>query len=376
MLNSNTETEPKDMELCVYCGHNEFNSDTGEYLECRRCGLIIAHSELTAVNNALAAERRLHADGASNGCDAGEIYADEEETLTSAWQLMQAQAWEKALAALVPAAIPSQHPLEFAVWRGICRTAPALKEKNLKRRVFLLEILQNNLRRLNYFLPACEGEKRYRLLQKLFQGVMLLGMQDAECLTYHSIIVNHIDTTNRRRADMLIFLAETLESQSADAAYGTEYLKMSVQLYRQCLITAHEICNVNSYKYGSYICVKENQLQIPAAVRRHVDDKISRLNESIVRKDPGFTPKHDLPVPRIMPLWLGWTLVPLICLLGAALTIASAMLNSLILMFLAIFALTIIALRIVSEYDNSTYKKYFDNLRPPKDIGTILKNDN
>ena len=113
------------MEQCIGCGHNEFNTDTGEYLECRRCGLITAQAELIDLKILLAAEQRQYPDRAPHSADAAEVYADEEETLDSAWRLMQAHAWDKALDDLFPAAIPSQHPLEFAVWRGLCRIAPA-----------------------------------------------------------------------------------------------------------------------------------------------------------------------------------------------------------------------------------------------------------
>ena len=127
MLNSNTETEPKDMELCVYCGHSEFNSETGAYLECRRCGMITEQAELTALNSALTAER-LQSDRDPQGAGAAEVYADEEETLDSAWRLMQSHAWDKALDALVPGlyrhSIPWSSPLGAAsCWKACSFTA-------------------------------------------------------------------------------------------------------------------------------------------------------------------------------------------------------------------------------------------------------------
>lgn len=300
------ETKLTDMEQCIGCGHSEFNSDAGNYLECRRCGLTTKHSELTAFNDTLTAERRLHPDEASNGCNAGTVYADEEETLNSAWQLMQAHAWDKALDALVPAAIPSQHPLEFAVWRGICQLVPALTDKDLKRRYQHLDVLQHNLSCLNYFLPSCEGEKKYRLLKKLHQALMLLGKLEANCLTDYSDFRDSLpDTSNRRRVSALVLLAEVLESQGADAGHGTEYLKMSVQLYHQCLITAREICNIDS-QVGTFISMPVDKLQISPETRRQINEKINLLNENILQKDPKFTPQEKAPDPHNMPRWMCW----------------------------------------------------------------------
>lgn len=56
------ETKLTDMEQCIGCGHSEFNTDTGEYLECRRCGMITEQAKLTALNSALAADQRRHPD--------------------------------------------------------------------------------------------------------------------------------------------------------------------------------------------------------------------------------------------------------------------------------------------------------------------------
>ena len=366
------------MEKCIYCGHNELNADTNDRLKCRRCGLVFTRPDYDDVNNILINAHLQPHDQASND-NTGTVYADEEDTLNSAWQLMQAQAWEKALAALVPAAVPSQHPLEFAVWRNICQSAPTLTDNDLKRRSPLLGILHGNIQRPNYFLPACEGEKRYLLLQRLYQALMLLGKLEVNCLTNYNTASTLTDTTNGRRADMLVILAEVLESQNTDPEYGTEYLKMSLQLYQQCLITASEICS--SGKTGSFISMSTDKLQLAPKTRSHINAKIEQLNAILTKIDPGFVPQKKAPDPIIMPVWLHWLLLlgwllPLFMLPFAYLLKDALDARGLGFLLIAknddelmtgcfiIFGIVYLAItvRVHIKYGCESYKQYFDDL--------------
>ena len=356
------------MEHCIYCGCDKLAPEPGKTFTCPQCGLQLTHDELFK-SCSLQIKQLRHRDDADP--DKADDYGDEEETLASVWQLMQKKAWEKALTILLPSILPTEHPMEFAVWRNICRLAPVLLENNLTARYQLLDFLQHNLEHLDYFISSYPSDKKYSTLQKLYRALMLLGSLDVQCLTGDSTFGNYItDKTNRRRANIIIKLAEVLESLGADSAYGTDYLKMSVRLYSQSLDAAREYCNYGkgrrSERYQGFICLQQKDLQLSDKTRRYIGDKITQLNAAITQKDAEFIPQEKPPDPKIMPVWLGW-LIPISAMAAVASIpfinkLKDAFDSRVLIMLTAVICLILVTAYVViySKYDNSGYNRYFD----------------
>lgn len=299
------------MEQCIYCGYDKLAPEPSSIFTCPQCGLQLTIDEL--VKSCMTRISQLTHRQIDDQVNAND-YDDEEETLASVWQLMQNGAWEKALTILLPSILPTKHPLEFTIWRTLCKLAPTLLADNLTARYQLFDILQHNLGCLDYFIASYPSDKRYLTLQKLYQALMLLGRLDVNCLSDRARVncYRSIDITNRRRANIILKLAEVLETMGADPKYGTDYLKMSVRLYNQSLEAAREYCNIlDRHNFTirnpniGFICVKQNELQMPSKTRRHISDKITQLNAAITQRDAAFIPQEKSPDPRIMPLWLG-----------------------------------------------------------------------
>lgn len=296
------------MKHCIYCGHQELSTDYEGNLECRRCGLVFTNSEYAAITSGLRDAHNQHQETASSNSHIEEIYQAEEENLNSVWILMQNRAWDKALEALIPSAHPPQHPLEFTLWRNVCQLAPTLTEKDLQQRYSILGIMRRNLRSLKFYLPLYEGQTKYKHLLRLSQALWLMGQLEVNCLTDYSSLGSITDKTNDQRVSVLQLLAEALEEQGPDPVYGTDYLKMSVQLYRQCLLAAREFCNFGGDS-GAFISVKPWLLQISPEIRQNINAKIDLLNENIKLREPEFVPQEKIPDPKNMPVWMSWLMV-------------------------------------------------------------------
>lgn len=295
------------MERCIYCGHNGLNSDIRDDWKCSRCGLTIARSDYQDIISNLINAQNHPQD--QNSAEA--VYADEAETLASAWQLMQSHAWDKALDVLLPAAVPSQHPLEFAVWRNICRIALALSDKDLQSRSPLLELLQRNLHCLEYFLSAGTEAQKYQTIKNIYQALKLLrslvlGYLNDSSPTNDSDSINNInstiDTTNSLCASILTAVAETLESQEPDNNLETEYLKMSAQLY-------HWSLELYLAPHNSKCLPEEQHIKLSSKMRSHIGSIIEQLNEKIAQRDKAFIPQKKVPVPKFAPSWAVWLMV-------------------------------------------------------------------
>ncbi len=376
------------MEQCIYCGCDQLETEPGKTFTCPQCGLQLTHDELFKSCSLQIKQLRQRDDA---GLDKADDYGDEEETLASVWQLMQKKAWEKALTILLPSILPTEHPMEFAVWRNICRLAPVLTENNLTARYQLLDLLQHNLERLDYFISSYPSDKRYLILQKLYQALMLLGSLDIQFIKDRLTFGYDIDTTNRRRAKIIIKLAEALEALGTDSAYGTEYLKMSVRLYNQSLDAAREyssfVDNNSSMLNDKIICLRQKDMQMSGKTRRYIGDKITQLNAAITQRDAGFIPEEKSPDPKIMPYWLAWSipislmsvalLIPFINMLKNTLK-ARGMgdllpdINDVGLMVWVFVSLFFIDIIIMFEYDNSDYIRHFD--RPEQTANAAAEN--
>ncbi|MDO5296781.1 MAG: hypothetical protein Q4F00_09135 [bacterium] len=287
------------MEWCIYCGNNELNTDIGECWKCNLCGLTIERSDYQdIISNLITAQNHLQD---QNSAEA--VYADEAETLASAWQLMQSHAWDKALDTLLPAAIPSLHPLEFAVWRNICRIAPALSDNDLQSRSPLLELLQRNLHCLGYFLSTAPEAQKHQTIKNIYQALKLLRSLVLGYLNDSDSNVSRLHkatpTTNRLCASILMVLAQALESQGSNAEFGTDYLKMSAQLYHWSL----ELYLAPNFKNIDKYSLEVQEFKLYASKRKRITAKLEQLHAIISTRDEQAVLQDKVPEPNYAPTW-------------------------------------------------------------------------
>ena len=291
-------------ERCMYCGSSRIQTQADSSLHiCQSCGLAASSHELWDAHN------HLDIDGKQGSSADNAIY--ENEILASAWELMQKKAWDKALHILFPPTLPAQHHIEFAVYRGICQAAPALSSSDLQRRADLLNLLLHNIGCLDSFLPSINEKNKYRALHRMYEALLLLANEEItympQITTFDIIFGYSVKYTAGQLADILCCLAESLETQGDDAAHGTDYLKMSAELYHQCLVTAQKqyyIQNKDGRLDIRGIFFSKRELQLSPEIHKRINEKIRRLNAEIAQEDEDFTPYAVIHVPRVLPVWL------------------------------------------------------------------------
>ena len=278
---------------CLYCGKGSLklcqnDSFTETAYICGSCGLIFTEADynldLFALNGSGEEEKTPR--------------GSEEKILRAALELMWKNSWNHAAGTLQPRNTPLRHAWEFAVYRNLCQSASLLKSQAAAKRYQQLSILEHNLSCREYFLTNPDSETAYQILQGLFQALMLWGSLDIACLTDYSNVnsSNFIDSTNRRRAEILCSFADILKERGSDNVHGTDYLKMAVQLRSQALVLALE-------KYNSHFSAcYEEYLQLPPAMRRKIKAEIELLNGLIKQRDPDFVPPKVPPDPKLLPV--------------------------------------------------------------------------
>ncbi len=292
---------------CLYCGSEDIQELAANEAVCRRCGLLLTGPE---IDKAREYAQNDEPDGAES--EDG-IY--ETEILASAWELMQNWSWDKALEVLFPPSSPAEYPLEFSVCRGICSTARLHKIEDLGSRYYYLDALLQNIKCLDYFLPAEDGRDHYPTLQRLYSALLLLGsvplsistsLEIRTRNTYIPYIPAFADHTNQKRADILEYCADHLQSERYEKdKHRTEYLKMAADLLHLCLEFSQE-----HHSRPLFSVADEQVLQISPETRRRIKDKIHRLNAQISSRDPQFVPRRPLPDPKFISgrfyLWECW----------------------------------------------------------------------
>ena len=279
---------------CLYCGKNEMVIPGNPYLEipskdpykCKNCGIACSKPEVDMDG------RRIRTNNFNQFALISTEEISEEAILHSAWELMQKHQWDQAITKLYTKGFPFKHTLEFIFCREICQTAVLFCQPKVKAedRCQSINILLNNLTCLDYYLPEDDKDETFRIMQRLFQALMLLGSLPIQ---YPDNAV--MDRTNHRRAMLLSAFADILELETiGNKKYCADYLKMGVQLL-------HKSLEINQEKPAKLIPYFEEQLSISTPERQQINAKLKMLNAQIKRLDPGFKALPPLPMPKVIP---------------------------------------------------------------------------
>lgn len=286
-------------ECCLYCGSGNISPYEDEnagkqrgslncqIIQCRDCQTLFSEMEA-----------RFEADDITLNVRSKSDIQNEEATLDAALKKMQKQLWNHALELLFRHTHPLDHPLEFMIYRDICQAASCLcgcfileNEKDydcVQTSDSLLGLLIGNLRNLDRYLPQNDEEKRFRILQRLFNALMLLGESAIDTTFYAIDSRNFNNSTLRKRSTALCVFADYLEDLQ-QTSHGLDYLKMSVQLWNKCMgywgsglfyYMPHDKWNRNK---------TSAEMHIPDEFKRQIDKKTAELNAAIRRRDPDYS---------------------------------------------------------------------------------------
>lgn len=267
------------------------------YYICPACGLYISNRDILETNKSGQPSNRSHPGD----------YPDELRTLDSAWQLMQKSKWNQALTELHRCRRPFEHPLEFMFYRNICQAAPLLSgEKTDQGKLrLLLDIMLNNIKRLDYYLHEEDRDITFAVYKRLFDAFILFGDLPVKrhkdyCWSSRTLKCSQ---ANYRRAVLLSSFADVLEMETiSNRRYCADYLKMSVQLLQQSLYTSQE----KIYKFIIYFYFCPQMLQIPQGIRWTINDRITQLYTEIKMLDSQFSLTLPPQPPKIFYLKISY----------------------------------------------------------------------
>ena len=237
---------------CIYCGSN----DVAEYVDHD----ILEHANQVFVCHSCQfmftdLERRFEKDYKPKYKNAGAASErDEEATINYVHNLLsndinvaKCLPWNTALEHLSNHDEAIKHPLEYMVYRDICQIGSACAQNHILKEcenydpiadsIVLLNVLNNNLQHLDYFLPKNDEDKRFIILQRLYNAMLLFADAPIKKAPLKGEEAKEFVKQNmEKRITAIIALTDHLVGLQ-DTADGVDYLKMAKEILKKCLDT-------------------------------------------------------------------------------------------------------------------------------------------
>ena len=244
-----------DTNTCIYCGSSDIIPVDEEHsleqslhiMQCRNCKIMF--TEL---------EQRFEADRTQPDCGVSR----EETTLETAEDLIEDGQYNRALELLGRHKYPLNHPLPFMICRDVCQAAGALENRHilginkgfdcLPAGEALLDMLANNLRNMEYYLPKDDEEELLYELDCAESAVEVLL-----CFPFMMVIKSPlprerrqklIDSILRRRREIMEYLASFLEALPEDQ--NREYYQHLIKDIRDDLANNSNPKDMDIYDYS------------------------------------------------------------------------------------------------------------------------------
>ena len=240
---------------CLYCGSSNITEvdekqSPGQrlhILQCQQCQVMF--TEL---------EQRFEADRTQADC----AVSSEETTLDKADDLIMDGQYNRALELLARHKYPLEHPLMFIIYRDVCQAAGALENRHilginkgfdcLPAGEALLDLLANNLRNMEYYLPKDDEEELLYELDCAESAVEVLL-----CFPFMLVIKSPlprerrqelIDSILRRRREIMEYLASFLEA--LPEGQNREYYQHLIKDIRDDLANNSNPKDMDIYDYS------------------------------------------------------------------------------------------------------------------------------
>ena len=238
-------------EHCLYCGSTDIadhdDRSLPEHAEtamiCRHCGCMFTDLEQRFENYYIPAKNKtkLPPDEKAETASLKAVL----KMLTASENRQGTRVWNTALERLFRHGRPLKHPLEFMIYRDICQIGSAFQHihilgecKNydpLSDTALLLDVLLNNLRNMDYYLPDSDEEKRFAALRRLYEILLFFSGTPVDKGVVSEAQTNgFLASCIQKRIAALRALAEYLHGLK-ETAHGFEYLKMALELLSRCL---------------------------------------------------------------------------------------------------------------------------------------------